>query len=1079
MSWAGVKDRAVLEAERFAAYRNAPVALWLEDHSAARARLEELGLIEMGAAGRLVDHLTANPSLLRSVVDLVRIVDVNDAVLQRYEYGTLDELCRDLTRFYSDSTYAIHAWFWQALCQGQSRFTGEDTNTTPKGRVLRQEVTYVVQPGAEPTWDRVIVCDVDLTSRLLAERSMRLQRDTALALATCDDADELLERLLDTLLTIEDVFAAGVYLPDPDTGDFVLAAQRGLSTTLAAATARHPVGSPRLAILSGGEVLQRTYTQLVEDLGDLSRGAAPELRDLLCIASVPILRGGQLVTIVNIGSCSIAAFPQATVSLVEAIAVTASDALQRIAAQRENENRLRYLAALGEIQRALMARPDADIGSVALPRLLEVSGADRVYLLEASDRPREGQRHDRVTEAAGSVAPRMARTEPSGRPYDRLPGAWREALQLGKTVSGRRTDFPDQAAEMDQHDVLAVLLLPLFVHGEVWGLLGFDNCHVERAWDSHEIALLTSAAAAVSAALEQEQATLRERAESARLQALLDAGRALSGSLDYDEVLATVARRAGEALGSAQCVVWEYLPETDQEFFRALYEREPEPGLAEKLQGARHPLEDFPGSRSILFTGEVRELTLSDRHLHPSIRESMLEWGEKTLLTVPLTRSGEPLGELILVETEAERSFTPSERELARGLGELAATALANARLHSRVQEQLDVRHDLLHLGESLLSQLDEQQVFDHIADALGSLVAFDALELGIVDPLARQVEIVNATGKDADIVLGQRFPMDAGVTGRVLQEGKAALVNDMLRDPDGELVPGTESEEQAAIIVPLRLGADRAVLTLDRFGGRFTQDETETVRLFANLAAVALENARLYRTLEEQAISDGLTGLYNHRHFYERLDQELARSGRTAEPVALLMIDIDDFKQLNDRYGHPAGDDVLRIVGRVLRVCTRHGVDVAARYGGEEFAVILPAAETQTPAGGTAEAAAATGGAAVTDAAEAAGPAGGAADAEVDAGTLERRSAVAVAERIRAAIWQESSKAAAEHKTAGRTAAASGHKTAPQGVTVSVGVSVYPTPAATMDALVAQADAALYLAKQRGKDRVEVYTPG
>ena len=114
----------------------------------------------------------------------------------------------------------------------------------------------------------------------------------------------------------------------------------------------------------------------------------------------------------------------------------------------------------------------------------------------------------------------------------------------------------------------------------------------------------------------------------------------------------------------------------------------------------------------------------------------------------------------------------------------------------------------------------------------------------------------------------------------------------------------------------------------------------------------MAIEHARLYRVSEQRAITDGLTGLYNHRYFYERLGQEVARARRYGTPVSLLMIDIDDFKAFNDSRGHVAGDEVLRDVAGILSAALRRDVDIAARYGGEEFAVILP----NTPMDGAAD---------------------------------------------------------------------------------------------------------------------------
>jgi diguanylate cyclase (GGDEF)-like protein len=120
-------------------------------------------------------------------------------------------------------------------------------------------------------------------------------------------------------------------------------------------------------------------------------------------------------------------------------------------------------------------------------------------------------------------------------------------------------------------------------------------------------------------------------------------------------------------------------------------------------------------------------------------------------------------------------------------------------------------------------------------------------------------------------------------------------------------------------------------------------------IELFAGKAASDLELRRLYDRLELQARTDALTGLLNRRSLLERLEEELAKARRFGTPLSLITIDVDDFKAFNDRFGHPDGDELLRVLADVLRRATRQHVDLVARYGGEEFVVVLPS----TPAGG------------------------------------------------------------------------------------------------------------------------------
>lgn len=177
---------------------------------------------------------------------------------------------------------------------------------------------------------------------------------------------------------------------------------------------------------------------------------------------------------------------------------------------------------------------------------------------------------------------------------------------------------------------------------------------------------------------------------------------------------------------------------------------------------------------------------------------------------------------------------------------------------------------------------------------------------------------------------------------------------------------------------------------------------------------------AEANRRLAQLAITDGLTELYNHRHFHERLAKEVERSNRTGLPLSLLMIDVDHFKHYNDLNGHPAGDSVLRRVAQLLSEGRRLN-DAVARYGGEEFAVLL----VDTP----------------------------------------RDAAGRLAEQLRLRVADEDFPNGAAQPL-GR-------------LTISVGVACFPDDAATSDALVAAADDALYRAKRHGRNRVELAQDG
>ena len=131
------------------------------------------------------------------------------------------------------------------------------------------------------------------------------------------------------------------------------------------------------------------------------------------------------------------------------------------------------------------------------------------------------------------------------------------------------------------------------------------------------------------------------------------------------------------------------------------------------------------------------------------------------------------------------------------------------------------------------------------------------------------------------------------------------------------------------------------------RSGRTFTDTERELFHYLAAQAAISLDNVALHETVQRQAVTDELTGLFNHRRFQEGLTQEIERARRFGQGLGLVMLDIDNFKQVNDTYGHQVGDLVLAEVARVLKEYSRE-IDEPARYGGEELAVVLPGTDLE-----------------------------------------------------------------------------------------------------------------------------------
>jgi diguanylate cyclase (GGDEF)-like protein len=351
------------------------------------------------------------------------------------------------------------------------------------------------------------------------------------------------------------------------------------------------------------------------------------------------------------------------------------------------------------------------------------------------------------------------------------------------------------------------------------------------------------------------------------------------------------------------------------------------------------------------------------------------------------------------------------------------ANADATERLRQQsgaLERQVRSQRELLEITESILSTLDPRAVLDQIADRLGDLVGYDNLSIEVYDRVARLLRPLTARGVHAEEFLEEWDVGEAGIATWVIEHNEPVLIRDQFEDPRVHHFESTGPVHGGLVVVPLR-GRDgvTGVLTLERLGKdiTFADDEFELVKLFAAQVSVALQNAEVYRAVELRARTDDLTGLSNHGTFREWLAGDVARG----EPFSLVMLDLDDFKSVNDALGHQAGDRFLHEVGRAIQAAGRES-DHVFRYGGDEFTVILPGAGSD--------------------------------------------AARAIAERIRAAI-----------------AAVGGPGTAWHGegisVSASIGLATFPDDGDTADGILLAADRACFVAKRAGRGRIATAEEG
>jgi diguanylate cyclase (GGDEF)-like protein len=278
------------------------------------------------------------------------------------------------------------------------------------------------------------------------------------------------------------------------------------------------------------------------------------------------------------------------------------------------------------------------------------------------------------------------------------------------------------------------------------------------------------------------------------------------------------------------------------------------------------------------------------------------------------------------------------------------------------------------------------------------------------------RTDIVLAVGRGVEergVPEGLCLPLGHGVSGRVAKSGD--VVMGRLGEQPGQLQPGPgEPPTGSMIAVPLK-SSGTVIGVLDLFdrvdAENFDERDLGTIRTFASQATVAIDNVLLHEEAQRLSITDGLTGLWNYRYFTMTIGKEIERSARFGRPLALLMLDLDLFKNVNDTYGHQRGDAVLVEIAARVRGQVRD-VDTVARYGGEEVVVILP----ETDEDGAVQAA-------------------------------ER-----ICDAVRRRPFGEPGEGAID-------------------VTVSIGAAVFPAHGASATTLLRRADEALYEAKAAGRD--------
>src|SRR5581483_1930539 len=524
--------------------------------------------------------------------------------------------------------------------------------------------------------------------------------------------------------------------------------------------------------------------------------------------------------------------------------------------------------------------------------------------------------------------------------------------------------------------------------------------HAERRlFGSSNLRLLIGLALQIGMTLENYVIMHDTQRRTKEYELLTQIGQVISSRLDQDEILRAIQKELGQIFNTNDFYV------AFQEGEDVRFELEVEKGevVPKRSRKQANGLTEY-----IIRTGQPLLIAsdLERARLRLGVTY-MPERPAKCFIGAPILLGGRPAGVMAARSTDCEFLFEERDLAILQTAAGQVSVAIENARLFADEQRRSRQFAFLNNISKTAISTDNAEQMLAEIVAEIQKTFRYDHIGIGILDYATKEIEIKAEAGVTTQ-ALGKRIPLGTGILARAARTGETALIQSAAGVPQ-DVLP----DAKAVLCIPITYGETlMGVLNVEsKSDDAFTPQDALIMNTLADLLATALHNAFVFQKLQQQSITDGLTGIKTRRFFWEALSSEWKRASRSGRPFSVVLMDLDKFKEVNDNLGHLEGDLVLARVGRLLEQKCRQS-NVVARYGGDEFIILMPETGTE--------------------------------------------QAQILAERLR--LWVSTDPVLQEH-----------------GITGSFGVASFPLHGFSAEDLIRVADRGMYVSKHAGGDRVSM----